>query len=108
VAEKSAKGSVSQYGGGESPQRLAGGVPSADDVTKFHQNADTDTRQEAIHHTTGPGNSQASPGNHRHRGGDSLPLLDDFTITGDVSDGTVLPSIIACLVALGAKDSSTA
>lgn len=106
MAEKS-KG-VRQYGGDDKSQRLPGGVPSADDVAKQHTNADTDTRAEAIHHTTGPGVTQAAAGNHRHRGGDSLPLLDDFTITGDVSDGTVLPSIIACLVALGAKDSSTA
>lgn len=107
MAEKSGKGSVRQYGGDKAPQRLSS-PPSAEDVARNHQNADTDTRAEAIHHTLGPGNSQGAAGNHRHRGGDSLPLLDDFTITGDVSDGTVLPSIIACLVALGAKDSSTA
>jgi hypothetical protein len=102
------KRSTRQYGGDR-----RGGVPrpaspvTAEQVEEFHRNSDVDTRAEAQHHTTGPSPVQASPGDHRHRGGDSLPLLDDMTITGDLSDGTVLPSIIACLVALGATDSST-
>lgn len=95
-----------QYGGDRaSPNRLPSAL-SAEQVEEMHRNSDVDTRPEAQHHTTGPGPTQASPGDHRHRGGDSVPLLDDMIITGDLSDGTVLPSIIACLVALGAQDSS--
>lgn len=99
-----------QYGGEAKAKSLGGDgdVPSAEDVERAHRNSDLDARAESQHHTLGPGDSQAAKGTHRHRGGDSLPLLDDMTITGDISDGTVLPSIIACLVALGATDSSTA
>ena len=105
---KSAKREIRQYGGGSkgSTSKLPSPI-TAEQVEEMHRNSDLDTRPEAQHHSTGPGPTQASPGDHRHRGGDSLPLLDDMTITGDISDGTVIPSIIACLVALGATDSST-
>ncbi len=105
---KNPKREIRQYGGGSKGSVSALSNPiSAEQVEEIHRNSDLDTRAEAQHHTLGPGPTNASPGDHRHRGGDSLPLLDDMTITGDVSDGTVLPSIIACLVALGAVDSST-
>ena len=101
------KKTIRQYGGGKGSSNVLPGVPSAEQVEEMHRNSDVDTRVESQHHTLGPGPTQGSPGDHRHRGGDSLPLLDDMTITGDISDGTVLTSIIACLVALGANDSST-
>lgn len=102
------KREIRQYGGarGGGPSRQPGAI-TAEQVEELHRNSDVDIRPESQHHTTGPGPTQAAPGDHRHRGGDSLPLLDDMTIVGDISDGTVLTSIIACLVALGATDSST-
>ena len=101
------KREIRQYGGTRKGGPVLPSALSAEQVEEMHRNSDLDTRTEAQHHTLGPSPTQASAGDHRHRGGDSLPLLDDMTITGDISDGTVIPSIIACLVALGATDSST-
>lgn len=95
-----------QYGGDHKDSPRLPNFLSAEQVEELHRNSDVDTRPEAQHHTLGPGPTQAARGDHRHRGGDSVPLLDDMIITGDLSDGTVLPSIIQCLVALGAQDSS--
>lgn len=81
---------------------------SAEEVERFHQNADTDSRKEAVHHTLGAGDNQASPGNHNHRGGDSVQLLSGVTITGSRGGNVALLSVIQALVALGATDSSTA
>lgn len=81
--------------------------PSAQEVEDFHSNADTDVRPEAIHHTLGSSPSQASPGNHTHNGSDSPLLLDGIQITGSRSDGSAVASIIAGMVRLGAKDTST-
>lgn len=86
----------------------AGQKPSAEEVEDFHTNADVDTRIESIHHTLGPGASQASPGNHVHDGGTSPLLLTGFTLTGSRGGNTALVSIIACLVRLGATDSTSA
>lgn len=44
------------------------------DVNQLHLSADTDTGVTAIHHTLGPKAFQASPGNHRHDGKDSVQL----------------------------------
>lgn len=85
-----------------------GRAPTAEEVTNLHENADTDSRTEAIHHTLGPGANQSASGNHRHRGGDSAPLLDGLTISGSRGGNTALLSVIQCLVALGVTDSSTA
>lgn len=82
--------------------------PTSEQVAEFHTNADTDTRVEAIHHTLGPAPTQAASGDHRHRGGDSAPLLGGMTITGSRGNNVALLSVISCLVALGATDSSTA
>lgn len=83
--------------------------PSQDVVRRFHRNADTDIRTESMHHTLGPQPTQASPGDHKHDGGDSSLILAGFTLTGTKagSPPTCIPSIIACLVRLGAKDSTT-
>ena len=82
--------------------------PDSQTVDEFHTNSDLDTRGESQHHTLGPGPTQAAAGNHTHDGGDSSLLLTGLTITGSRGGNTSLPSIIACLVRLGAKDSSTA
>lgn len=87
---------------------VKGDVPKAQEVEKFHTNADTDGSMGSIHHTLGPSNSQASPGNHDHRGGSSVELLGGVTITGSRSGGAALQSVISVLVELGAKDSTVA
>lgn len=85
-----------------------GRPPTSEEVETFHTYADTDTRAESVHHTLGPTSTQASSGNHRHRGGDSVPLLDGLTISGSRGGNVALLSVIQCLVALGASDQSTA
>lgn len=83
--------------------------PSAPVVEKFHKNADTDVRRESIHHTLGPGQAQASPGDHTHDGGTARKLLDGYILTGSKANPTTMwPSIIQCLVRLGADDNTTA
>lgn len=81
--------------------------PDAQTVSDFHTNADTDVRKESIHHTLGPSPQQASPGDHRHDGGNSTLLLEGVTITGSKDGNTALSSVIEALVRLGAEDAST-
>jgi hypothetical protein len=63
--------------------------PSAKEVREFHSNADTDGSAKALHHTLGPGPSQAAPGNHTHDAGASSGLsgyaTSDHTHTGLVT-----------------------
>ena len=83
--------------------------PSSRVVEQFHRNADTDVRRESIHHTLGPTQGQSSPGDHNHDGGTSRQILDGYILTGSKANpATMWPSIIQCLVRLGAKDSTTA
>lgn len=82
--------------------------PESKVVADFHTNSDVDSDNESQHHTLGPNKYQASPGSHRHDGTDSVPLLGDIEITGSRGGNTALASVIAALVALGAKDSTTA
>lgn len=86
---------------------LRGRPPTSEEVELFHQNADTDARAEAIHHTLGVGDNQAARGSHNHRGGDSVLLLSGITITGSRGGNVALLSVIQALVALGATDSTT-
>lgn len=87
---------------------VAGEVPNRQAVAKFHTNADTDGSEGSIHHTLGPGHAQAAAGDHDHRGGSSVALLDGITISGARGGNTALASVIAALVELGAKDTTTA
>lgn len=83
--------------------------PPGQVVAQFHKNSDVDARREAQHHTLGPTSSQASPGDHTHDGGTSRKLLDGYVLTGSKSTpATMWPSILACLVRLGAEDTTTA
>lgn len=82
--------------------------PQAEEVERFHTYADTNTRKESIHHTLGTQPTQAASGDHKHRGGDSLLLLEGITITGSRGGNIALLSVIQALVALGATDSTTA
>lgn len=81
---------------------------TAEEVELFHTNSDLDLRAESQHHTLGPSPSQASPGDHKHDGGDSALLLADETITGSRNSDAWRLSVNAILVKLGATDSSTA
>lgn len=83
--------------------------PSAEESEKMHQNADTDVKATSMHHTLGAKNTQAAAGDHNHDGTNSVQLLAGLTISGSRSSSTAItPSLIACLVKLGATDSSTA
>ena len=77
-------------------------------VERIHQYDDVDVRAESHHHTLGGGPFQATPGGHRHRGGDSELLLSGTTLSGSRGSATSQVSIIAALVALGATDTTTA
>ena len=78
------------------------------EVERLHIEADTDAADGAIHHTLGPRKGQAAPGDHDHRGGNSVALLQGVKLTGSRSGGTALVNIIAALVDLGAEDATTA
>ena len=84
--------------------------PSPDNrtVEAFHRTVSRDTRPEDIHHTLGNDPNRASPGNHKHDGSDAPLILEGYTISGvKATPSTVLPSIIAALVRLGATDATT-
>jgi hypothetical protein len=90
-------------------ERLAkSGEVDAQTVEQFHKKADTDSSQTAIHHTLGPRNGQAAPGDHNHNGANSVKLLAGTTITGSRGGNAAVASIIAALVKLGATDATTA
>lgn len=82
--------------------------PTADESEKMHQNSDVDVKRTSMHHTIGLGTAQAAAGDHNHDGTNGVLLLTGLTITGSRGGNAALPSIIACLVRLGATDSSTA
>lgn len=84
-----------------------GPTATAEEVERFHMNADTDIRPEALHHTLGSAPGQASPGDHKHDGSDSELLLAGTTLTGSRGGNIALQSVIAALVRLGAQDSTT-
>lgn len=78
----------------------------ATQVDDFHEQSDLDTRKEAQHHSLGPGQDQAAPGNHTHDGGTSSQLWTGDTLTGSRGGNMALASVIAILVQKGAIDST--
>lgn len=81
---------------------------TAEQVEELHKNDDVDVRRESHHHTLGPRSTQAAAGDHTHDGSNSSPLLIEGTISGSrSSSASIMPSIIALFVRLGATDSST-
>lgn len=104
MAERRQRKEVRTYGGGKT---TGDPTPSAADVEKFHSNDDIDSKAESHHHTLGPTQYQASPGNHDHRGGNSQLLISDITLTGSRGGNAAVASIITALVALGAVDNTT-
>lgn len=79
----------------------------ASQVDDFHAQSDLNTRSESQHHTLGPSQTQAAPGNHNHDGGTSIPLWAGNTITGSRGGNMALASVISILVQKGAVDSTT-
>ena len=79
----------------------------ATQVDDFHEQSDLNTRSEAQHHTLGPSQNQAAPGNHNHDGGTSIPLWEGNTISGSRGGNMALASVISILVQKGAVDSTT-
>lgn len=77
-------------------------------VNAFHTNDDVDVNPQSHHHTLGSGINQAASGSHTHRGDDSVLLFEGIAITGSISGGTALRSVIAALAELGATDSTSA
>ena len=75
---------------------LPAGVP----IPEQHHPEDSDSGEFATHHTLGPAEFQASPGNHVH--------LKGQTITGSRGGNAAVASIIAMLVQLGATDGTSA
>lgn len=82
-------------------------TPDNKEVNAFHTNDDVDVNAQSHHHTLGPGQNQAASGSHSHRGDDSVLLFDGVAITGSISQGTALQSVIALLVEFGAADSTS-
>lgn len=82
--------------------------PDPRTVADFHTNDDIDQDEQSHHHSIGVGKYQAASGAHRHNGSDSYLLLENVEIVGAKGGNTALASVISALVALGAKDSSTA
>jgi len=81
---------------------------SPQEVTAFHEKADTDSSQIALHHTIGPRHDQSAAGDHNHANPTPYKkVLAGTTITGAKSGNTALASVIAALVKLGATDSTT-
>lgn len=83
--------------------------PPAQDVVRFHRNADVDSDTDAMHHTIGNGHKQAAFGDHTHQGGAGLPLLEGTTFTGSRAANTalILKQVLDALVLIGALDSTT-
>lgn len=93
----------------EPKMKPADASPSNEAVAKMHKNASVDTNQTDIHHTLGPSENQASPGSHSHNGGDSVLILEGFSLGGSRSNfASMAPTLIAGLVRLGMKDNTTA
>ena len=79
----------------------------ATQVDDFHEQSDLNTRSEEQHHTLGPSQNQAAPGNHNHDGGTSIPLWEGNTISGSRGGNMALASVISILVQKGAVDATT-
>lgn len=84
------------------------GSPTPQEVKDFHRRADTDSGALAIHHTLGPRNAQASPGDHTHDGSSSKLLMEGITITGAKGGNAALADLITKLAeTLGFTDGTT-
>ncbi len=75
--------------------------PSAFEVSKIHNRADTDSQPSALHHTLGPSGLQASPGDHTHDGRSSKRLYSPPpVVTGSRGANAALTSLLTELARL--------
>lgn len=81
--------------------------PSAEVVQQFHENSDLDKSRESQHHSLGLGPYNASPGDHNHTGGNSVPLFDGRTLTGSKGGNVALANLITILSAYGLTDNTS-
>lgn len=103
-----ASGFTPEQKGNTPTDPVAGRLPSAAEVEKFHTNADTDGDEGSIHHTLGPGRGQAASGDHAHDGGSSKLLGVGYTITGAKGGNVALANVLTFLVdKFGITDSTT-
>ena len=78
------------------------------EVARLHRNADTDSSQQASHHTLGIKHDQASPGDHKHDGKSSRRIMEGITISGSKGGNAALGNLITALsAALGFTDNTT-
>lgn len=83
-------------------------APSPGDVKKIHTNADTDSSQQAAHHTLGIKHDQGSPGDHKHDGKSSRRLMEGVSVTGSKGGNVALANLITALSSsLGFTDNTT-
>lgn len=73
--------------------------PAPRDVNRFHTRADTDSSQNAQHHTLGIQHNQASAGDHVHDGKSSRKIGTglSLTLTGAKGGNVALTNLIAML-----------
>lgn len=87
--------------------RILQDVPSANEVNRFHTNADRDVSTVSLHHTLGIGHNQASPGSHNHDGKNSKRVLEGKmpsfpTLANPTYSATQMQQVIDALRQLGA------
>lgn len=83
-------------------------TPPPEEVNSFHARDDVDSSWQAHHHTIGIKHDQASAGDHKHDGKNSLQLMKGVTITGAKGGNVALANLITALAnALGFTDSTT-
>lgn len=83
--------------------------PPAEDINDFHRYSDVDAKSESQHHTLGNRTTQAAKGDHTHRDGNGVPLLDGttFTLSRSLNTASVIDQICDALELLGAVNNTT-
>lgn len=97
----------SHHAGGHGHKEGDYPTPPPIQVKFFHHYADTDADPTALHHTLGSGDTQASPGSHKHDGGSSPFLIDHITIGGTRGTSAYYQALEAALAAIGANITAT-
>lgn len=81
---------------------------SAHEVNRLHRRSDVDSSHAAQHHTLGVKHDQASPGDHKHTGDNSLKIMDGISVTGSRGGNAAVADLISKLSsALGFTDATT-
>lgn len=83
-------------------------APEPREVKRFHTNADTDSSQQAQHHTLGIKHDQASPGDHDHNGVNSRRIMETMALSGSKGGNVALANLITLLAnEFGLDDNTT-